>query len=136
MHQSRRAAAVPASRCGGGRHRRRHGGAVVRALRAAVQARRRGLLRRRAARGRPSLIGRWRRARWRGYRRGAFVHPRQLVTLTHAHINHEWKPTQPPSLSEMNKKLSYRLGTARCVVSVVILPIATQQCRNYLYDKS
>jgi len=35
-----------------------------------------------------------------------------------------------------NKKLSYRRGTARCVVSVEILPIATQQCRNYLYDKS
>jgi len=35
-----------------------------------------------------------------------------------------------------NKKLSYRRGTARCVVSVEILPIATQQCRNYLYNKS
>ena len=35
-----------------------------------------------------------------------------------------------------NKKLSYRRGTARCVVSVEILPIATQQCINYLYDKS
>jgi len=36
-----------------------------------------------------------------------------------------------------SKKLSYRRGTARCVVSVEILPIAiTQQCRNYLYDKS
>jgi len=35
-----------------------------------------------------------------------------------------------------NKKLSYRRGTARCVVSVEILPIATQQCRNHLYDKS
>jgi len=35
-----------------------------------------------------------------------------------------------------NKKLSYRRGTVRCVVSVEILPIATQQCRNYLYDKS
>ena len=35
-----------------------------------------------------------------------------------------------------NKKLSYRRGTARCVVSVEILPIATQQCRNYLNDKS
>jgi len=34
------------------------------------------------------------------------------------------------------KKLSYRRGTARCVVSVEILPIATQQCRNYMYDKS
>jgi len=35
-----------------------------------------------------------------------------------------------------DKKLSYRRGTARCVVSVEILPTATQQCRNYLYDKS
>ena len=35
-----------------------------------------------------------------------------------------------------DKKLGYRRGTARCVVSVEILPIATQQCRNYLYDKS
>ena len=35
-----------------------------------------------------------------------------------------------------NNKLSYRRGTARCVVSVEILPIATQQCKNYLYDKS
>ena len=37
-----------------------------------------------------------------------------------------------------NEKLvSYRRRTARCVVvSVEILPIATQQCRNYLYDKS
>ena len=35
-----------------------------------------------------------------------------------------------------NKKLSYHRVTARCVLSVAILPIATQQCRNYLYDKS
>ena len=35
-----------------------------------------------------------------------------------------------------NKKLSYRRGTARCVVSIEILPVATQQGRNYLYDKS
>ena len=35
-----------------------------------------------------------------------------------------------------DKKLSYRRGTARCVVSIEILPIATQQCRNYSYDKS
>jgi len=34
------------------------------------------------------------------------------------------------------KNLRYRRGTARCVVSVEILPTATQQCRNYLYDKS
>ena len=38
--------------------------------------------------------------------------------------------------SDNNKKLSYRRGTARCVVSIEILPIDTQQCRNYLYDKS
>jgi len=36
----------------------------------------------------------------------------------------------------VNKKLSDRRGTARCVVSVETLPIATQPCRNYLYDKS
>ena len=35
-----------------------------------------------------------------------------------------------------DKKLSYRRGTARCVVSIEILPVATQQYRNYLYDKS
>jgi len=34
------------------------------------------------------------------------------------------------------KKLSYRRVTARCILSVVILPIAMRQCRNYLYDKS
>jgi len=39
-------------------------------------------------------------------------------------------------LLHINKKLSYCRGTARCVVSVEILPIATQQCRNYLYNKS
>jgi len=38
--------------------------------------------------------------------------------------------------ARIDKKLSYRRGTARCVVSIEILPIATQQCRNYLYDKS
>ena len=35
-----------------------------------------------------------------------------------------------------DKKLRYRPGTARCVVSVEVLPFATQQCINYLYDKS
>ena len=40
------------------------------------------------------------------------------------------------ALVKDDKKLSYRRGTARCVVSIEILPIATQQCRNYLYDKS
>ena len=40
------------------------------------------------------------------------------------------------TIPERYKKLSYCQGTARCVMSVEILPIATQQCRNYLYDKS
>ena len=48
----------------------------------------------------------------------------------------------PPSLKSytnttlFNKKLRYRRATARCAMSIEILPIATQQCRNYLYDKS
>jgi len=40
------------------------------------------------------------------------------------------------TIASHNKKLSYRRGTARCVVSVEISPVATQQCRNYLHDKS
>jgi len=36
----------------------------------------------------------------------------------------------------VNKKHSYRRVSARCVLSLVILPITAQQCRNYLYDKS
>ena len=44
-----------------------------------------------------------------------------------------WKPQW---ISYPNIKLSYRRGTARCVVSIEILPIAAQQCRNYLCDKS
>jgi len=44
--------------------------------------------------------------------------------------------TETETPAKVNKKLSYRRGTARCVVSVEILPAATQQCRNYLYDKS
>ena len=39
-------------------------------------------------------------------------------------------------LVKCNKRLSYRRGTARFVVSVEILSVATQQLRNYLYDKS
>ena len=52
-------------------------------------------------------------------------------------------PTQPISwltqpypteaTASGNKKLSYRRGAARCVVSVEILPIATQQCMDNLY---
>jgi len=44
--------------------------------------------------------------------------------------------TETETPEKVNKKLSYRPATARCVVSVEILPAATQQCRNYLYDKS
>ena len=44
--------------------------------------------------------------------------------------------TATAALAKWNKNLSYRRGTARCVVSIKILPIATQQCRNYLCDKS
>ena len=36
----------------------------------------------------------------------------------------------------LNKELRYRRGTAQSVMSIQILPIAMQQCRNYLYDKS
>jgi len=39
-------------------------------------------------------------------------------------------------LTTFHEKLSYRRGTARCVVSVEIVSVAVQQCRNYLYDKS
>jgi len=39
-------------------------------------------------------------------------------------------------LCDNYKKLSYRRGTARCVVSIEILPIATQQCRNYYTTSS
>ena len=57
-------------------------------------------------------------------------------------LNKKTKPMLPctcrtvTALFTRNKKLSCRRGTTRCVVSVEILPIATQQCRNYLYDKS
>jgi len=53
-------------------------------------------------------------------------------------VSHRWQSpwsggAKPP---EADKKLSYRRRTALCVVSIEILPIAMQQCRNYLYDKS
>ena len=38
--------------------------------------------------------------------------------------------------AKKNKKLSYRRGTARYIMPIEILPIAKQQCRNYLYDQS
>ena len=63
--------------------------------------------------------------------------------MTNASVEKKKKKERTPKkhksylkLTITNKKLSYRRGTARCVVSIEILPIATQQCRNYLYDKS
>jgi len=53
------------------------------------------------------------------------THFRRCIVYTEANDDCCW-----------DKKLSYRRGTTRCVVSVEILPTATQQCRNYLYDKS
>jgi len=61
--------------------------------------------------------------------RKTFVPPAGLRPST---VQHLLRPRSP----QKNKKLSYRRGTARCVVSIEILPIATQQCRNYLYYKS
>jgi len=53
------------------------------------------------------------------------------------YVSGTWAAKYPlTALTYFCKKLRYRRGTARCVVSVEILPIATQQCRNYLYDKS
>ena len=71
------------------------------------------------------------------------VRARLLMPL-HSHnrraIGQQWRSPHtrqqrrhPP---QKNKKLSCRRVTARCFLSVVILPITTQQCRNYLYDKS
>jgi len=60
-----------------------------------------------------------------------------LVFLHRAFTNLLKDGTSRTNLEHMlNKKLSYRRGTAQCVVSIEILPIATEQCRNYLYDKS
>jgi len=59
--------------------------------------------------------------------------PRIQLPLPVLSFAHMWFK---PWWNHSYKKLRYRQGTARCVVSVEILPIATQQCRNYLYDKS
>ena len=50
---------------------------------------------------------------------------------TSMHVKQRYKIKQ---YDKKYKKLSYRRVTARFVLSVVILPIAAQQCRNYLYD--
>ena len=66
--------------------------------------------------------------------------PKHARTNVHAQTNGQGENIMPPvrsiEQSKTSKKLSYRPVTARCVLSVVILPITTQQCRNYLYDKS
>jgi len=54
---------------------------------------------------------------------------RELKTLELASITFD-------DSSKYDKKLSYRRGPARCVMSVEILPVATQQRRNYLNDMS
>jgi len=51
-----------------------------------------------------------------------------VMTTRHRH--------QQQSPFYYNKKLSYRRETARCVVSVEILLIATQQCRKYACNTS
>ena len=66
---------------------------------------------------------------WRGL-------PSTYPTLWYKEIQVYKKTKVVPTGTLSYKKLSYRRGTARCVVSIEILPIATQQCRNYLYDKS
>jgi len=59
-----------------------------------------------------------------------------MADVGHSDASRPSGPYQMLKSTISNKKLSYRRGTARCVVSVEILPIATQKCRNYLYDKS
>ena len=56
---------------------------------------------------------------------------------TYRYFIHHVPEKRPPLFflnNSVNNKLSYRRGTARCVVSVEILPIATQLCRSYLYE--
>ena len=52
------------------------------------------------------------------------------------HFKKELQDRISQYVPEQNKKLGYRRVTARCVVSVEILPITTQHCKNYLYHKS
>jgi len=60
----------------------------------------------------------------------------KLSGLTHYQSFKSWCSNSHSLQIYHNKKLSYRQVTAWCVLSVAILPITTQQCRNYLYDKS
>ena len=60
----------------------------------------------------------------------------QWHQLSHMQVCTSLQTDNHASTIDVNKKLSYHRGTARCVELVEILPIAMQQCRNYLYDKS
>ena len=62
--------------------------------------------------------------------------PCEISMFKHRHVEVVIEANCHVRLNHSNKKLSYRRETARCVVSIEILPIATQQCRNYLYDNS
>ena len=59
-----------------------------------------------------------------------------FLTATSLYTEYPIHPTTVVVGGSQNKKFSYRRGIARCVVSIEIVPIATQQCRNYLYNKS
>ena len=63
-------------------------------------------------------------------------HTPSLFSIPHYVTAFSKCSTDNYTVNSKDKKLSYRRVPARCVLSVVILPIATQQCRNYLYDKS
>ena len=65
-----------------------------------------------------------------------FTSSRPTVRLSVINTDYSCHLLSVPRHRHSYKKLSYRRVTARCVLSVVILPVATQQCRNYLYDKS
>ena len=51
-----------------------------------------------------------------------------ILEHTHTHLMALCLGLPGEPVPERYKKLSYRQGTARCVVSVEILPTATQQC--------
>jgi len=56
------------------------------------------------------------------------------ITIIKLSLTKQTTTTHPnTTTSQRNKKLSYRRVTARCVLSLVILPNTTHQCRN---DKS
>ena len=112
---------------------RRSGTATPGSRRRAAGARRSTRGRRRPASRRH--VAAWDRPQYQRLRHGAVIHSNTFYgTQTHTHTRltalFPGYPGRP--VPERYKKLSYRRGTARCVVPVKILPIATQRCRNYL----